>query len=448
MTKPSTITPHTESPHGEERFVAAGGTCACYLLRRHGRLLLKKQLLPAFAHDERHRQALEKEFEVGFQLDHPNIPRYLEYHGDSLLMDFVDGVTLTEFLRQHPDYFRKRQHARQFADELLSAVDYLHQQQILHLDLKPDNIMITRIGNHVKLIDLGFCHQDSHPFTTGGTAYYAAPDKEKTPASDIYSLGRIFSELGIGRKAVVAKCLSANAADRYQSVDELARAMSKQRDPRMAMAALLLLLLLGGVTWWWMEKKDTMNSEPFSSVMQQHTSDSSMKSGTSPIDGSIPLPEEADVDGTDKQDAHWEIAPSHTSGIITDVSSTTALDTIPKDYIPKKGLRAMQAQSLDKFKPATDSILTEFRQFVYDKRMPYKIGSLDAYKAAYDSLKNAILSYGQGSKNHFWMRIYWQKYNGKPKPYDPCDNYLYEQLADIEARYQANISSYKHDQMQ
>ena len=257
MTKPSTITPHTESPHGEERFVAAGGTCACYLLRRHGRLLLKKQLLPAFAHDERHRQALEKEFEVGFQLDHPNIPHYLEYHGDSLLMDFVDGVTLTEFLRQRPDYFRKRQHARQFADELLSAVDYLHQQQILHLDLKPDNIMLTRIGNHVKLIDLGFCHQDSHPFTTGGTAHYAAPDKEKTPASDIFSLGRIFSEMGIGKKAVVAKCLSANAADRYQSVDELARAMSKQRGPRMAMAALLLLLLLSGVTWWWMEEPPT-----------------------------------------------------------------------------------------------------------------------------------------------------------------------------------------------
>lgn len=256
MTKPSTITPHTESPRGEERFVAAGGTCACYLLRRHGRLLLKKQLLPAFAHDERHRQALEKEFEVGFQLDHPNIPHYLEYHGDSLLMDFVDGVTLTEFLRQHPDYFRKRQHARQFADELLSAVDYLHQQQILHLDLKPDNIMLTRIGNHVKLIDLGYCYQDSHPFTTGGTAYYAAPDKEKTPASDIYSLGRIFSEMGIGRKAMVAKCLSADATARYQSVGELKAAMRASYRRWLALVA-ILLLLAGGLSWWVLEERPT-----------------------------------------------------------------------------------------------------------------------------------------------------------------------------------------------
>ncbi len=256
MTKPSTITPHTESPRGEERFVAAGGTCACYLLRRHGRLLLKKQLLPAFAHDERHRQALEKEFEVGFQLDHPNIPHYLEYHGDSLLMDFVDGVTLTDFLRQHPDYFRKRQHARQFADELLSAVDYLHQQQILHLDLKPDNIMLTRIGNHVKLIDLGYCYQDSHPFTTGGTAYYAAPDKEKTPASDIYSLGRIFSEMGIGRKAMVAKCLSADATARYQSVGELKAAMRASYRRWLALVA-ILLLLAGGLSWWVLEERPT-----------------------------------------------------------------------------------------------------------------------------------------------------------------------------------------------
>ncbi|MBR4387939.1 MAG: serine/threonine protein kinase [Prevotella sp.] len=260
MTKPSIISPHEEEPREEERFVASGGTCACYLLRKHGRLLLKKQLLPAFAHDERHRQALEKEFEVGFPLDHPNIPRYLECHDDWLLMEYVDGVTLTEFLRQHPGYFRKRQHARQFADELLSAVAYLHQHQVLHLDLKPDNILITRIGSHVKLIDLGYCYQDSYPFTTGGTADYSAPDEEKTPASDIYSLGRIFSDLGIGNKTVVNRCLSADAAERYQSVDKLAKAMRKSRSPWLATTALLFLLLLGGLSWWVLEDYSTADN--------------------------------------------------------------------------------------------------------------------------------------------------------------------------------------------
>ena len=210
----STITPHEESPIGEERFVASGSTCACYLLQRHGRLLLKKQLLPSFADNERYRQALEKEFEVGFRLDHPHIPHYLEFHGDALLMDYVDGETLTDFIRCAPSYFRKRKQARQFAEELLSAVAYLHQHQVLHLDLKPDNIMLTRIGHHVKLVDLGYCYQDGYPFTTGGTAHYSAPDKENTPASDIYSLGRIFGELGIGRKAVIEKCVKADAAKR------------------------------------------------------------------------------------------------------------------------------------------------------------------------------------------------------------------------------------------
>ncbi|MBR7012078.1 MAG: protein kinase, partial [Muribaculaceae bacterium] len=189
----SIITPHGAASRQSHRFVAGGGTCTCSTVKQHGRLLLKKQLLPEKAADQRHRQALEKEFEIGYALNHPNIPRYLEWHDDYILMEYVDGLTLTDFVRQHPAYFKQEKQVRQFLDELLSTVDYLHRHQVLHLDLKPDNIMMTHIGNHVKLIDLGYCYQDGFPFSTGGTPGYAAPEKEKTPASDIYSLGRIFS---------------------------------------------------------------------------------------------------------------------------------------------------------------------------------------------------------------------------------------------------------------
>ena len=215
----SEITPHDELAKSEEAFVASGSTCVCFRVRQHGRLLLKKQLLPALASDDRLRQALEKEFEIGYHLDHPHIPRYLEFHGDYLLMEYIDGVTLTTFCERHPDYFKEKQKARQFSRELCSAVGYLHQHQVLHLDLKPDNILLTHIGNHVKLVDLGYCYQDSYPFTTGGTTHYSAPDKKKSPASDVYSLGRIFSELGIAGERVTAKCLRTDATDRYQSID-------------------------------------------------------------------------------------------------------------------------------------------------------------------------------------------------------------------------------------
>ena len=146
-THDSEITPHDELAKSEEAFVASGSTCVCFRVRQHGRLLLKKQLLPALASDDRLRQALEKEFEIGYHLDHPHIPRYLEFHGGYLLMEYVDGVTLTTFCQRHPDYFKEKQKARQFSRELCSAVGYLHQHQVLHLDLKPDNILLTHIGN-------------------------------------------------------------------------------------------------------------------------------------------------------------------------------------------------------------------------------------------------------------------------------------------------------------
>ena len=219
----SIITPHGAASRQNHHFVAGGGTCTCSTVKQHGRLLLKKQLLPEKAADQRHRQALEKEF----------------------LMEYVDGLTLTDFVHQNPAYFKQRKHVRQFLDELLSAVDYLHRHQVLHLDLKPDNIMMTHIGNHVKLIDLGYCYQDGFPFSTGGTPGYAAPEKEKTPASDIYSLGRIFSELGIASDRVVNKCLRDEATERYQSIDELSAALRRRSIIRQVLVPLFIVLLLG-----------------------------------------------------------------------------------------------------------------------------------------------------------------------------------------------------------
>ena len=411
----STITPHEESPIGEERFVASGSTCACYLLQRHGRLLLKKQLLPSFADNERYRQALEKEFEVGFRLDHPHIPHYLEFHGDALLMDYVDGETLTDFIRCAPSYFRKRKQARQFAEELLSAVAYLHQHQVLHLDLKPDNIMLTRIGHHVKLVDLGYCYQDGYPFTTGGTAHYSAPDKENTPASDIYSLGRIFG--------------------------------------KYLLLPLLLLLLLGVGTWWRMGRNTP--SDPASPAMsvEKDTADvfSPVIAATSEIasDGKESL-----IQMRDEMPLVDDVTPLDNNVYVTAFDSAAApmQDTKPdnvgasKPDNEQRGFNYNRQKALEMFKPVADSVLADLKQFVSDERMPYKTGSLKAYKAAYESLKTATLDKGRKDPNHFWARIHWSKYNGKPKPYDPIDDYLYQEITSIDALFRTRATNYNFSQ--
>ena len=448
MNTSSTITPHEGQSSDGERFVASGSTCACYLLQRHGRLLLKKQLLPAFVSDKRHREALEKEFEIGFQLNHPNIPQYLELQGDALLMEYVDGVTLTNFLKQNPNYFQQRHHRQQLVDELLSAVAYLHECQVLHLDLKPDNIMLTRIGHHVKLVDLGYCYQDSFPFTTGGTAEYSAPDKEKTPASDIYSLGRIFQELGIGSKTLIAKCLCANAADRYQSIDELVSAMRKRHFPWKTTVAILSLLLLCMVVWWWMEKKNTLSlpTTPTLTEDQEKSSENvEQDSITTVINMSsenMPAEMKSEVQETKPNNA-GDVAIADKKEVADKQAEAADKQEEQIDFLARNQEKAMKL-----FVPVTDSILGDLKQFVADENKPYQLGGLEPYKAAYESLKNAAFASGRGSNTPFWMQMIWKKYDGKPKPYDPYGDYLYKQLSAIHTLFQTHATNYNLNQKQ
>lgn len=439
-TNESEISPHDDQPLSLETFVASGSTCVCFRIRHHGRLLLKKQLLPALAGEERRLQALEKEFEIGYGLDHPNIPRYLELHGDYLLMEYVDGVTLTEFLKQYPDYFKNKKHARQFATELCSAVGYLHQCQVLHLDLKPNNILLTRIGNHVKLVDLGYCYHDSYPFTTGGTTHYSAPDKEKSPSSDIYSLGRIFSELGIASERVVRKCLSAEAADRYQSVDELTLAMRQKQSPLKIVLSIFLALLVSAGIWWWMERSENVVQEQSVEYSMLEESTGKEKPSDVPSAVKVPIePEPSKAESEEQGASSNKVEQPTTTGKETEVK-------IPEE--PEDMLMRDQKKVLPLFVSVTDSILEELKQFVVNERMPYQLGGLEAYKAAYDSMRSRAIEYGKrGSDVPFWMRSHWMKYNGKPRPYDLCDSYLYKELASIEALFLSRVANYNlnHD---
>lgn len=434
----SEITPHDDPAKSEEIFVASGSTCVCFRVRQHGRLLLKKQLLAALASDSRSRHALEKEFEIGYSLDHPNIPHYLEFHGDYLLMEYVDGVTLTEFQKQRPDYFKNKRHARQFAMELCSAVGYLHQRQVLHLDLKPDNILLTRIGNHVKLVDLGYCYHDTYPFTTGGTSHYSAPEKEKSPGSDIYSLGCIFSELGIASESVVNKCLSAETADRYQSVDELTSGMRQKHIPRKIVVSILLSLLLCAGIWWWMGR--TVN------IAQEHSAENGMMEEPTGNEEPSDVPSVADVPsvtGPSKAESEEQRAVSNDveRPAETGKESEVRISEEPIDMLIRN-----QKKALPLFVSVTDSILAELKQFVANDRMPYEMRGLEAYKAAYVSLKSKAIEYGKRDSNvPFWMRNHWMVYNGKPKPYNQFDNYLFEELASIEALFQAHVTNYDHN---
>ena len=212
-----------------EQMDTRGATCDTFRVKLYGKLHFLKRLKAEYAGDIRYQEALRKEFETGYHLEHPNLVRYLSLDHDGILMEYVDGETLSHRLATNPDYFKSRKHTDKFVRQLLDALGYLHSHQVLHLDLKPDNILLTRINDDVKLIDLGCCYTDSFPDTQGYTSEFAAPEQLSIihcPLSiqtDIYAFGKILDLLPSSYiyNKVVARCTAEYPKDRYQSVGEI-----------------------------------------------------------------------------------------------------------------------------------------------------------------------------------------------------------------------------------
>ena len=212
-----------------EQMDSRGATCDTFRVKLYGKLHFLKRLKAEYAGNIRYQEALRKEFETGYRLEHPNLVRYLSLDHDGILMEYVDGETLSQRLATNPDYFRDRKHTDKFAHQLLDALGYLHSHQVLHLDLKPDNILLTRIDDDVKLIDFGCCYTDSFPDTPGYTSEFAAPEQLSiihcplSIQSDIYAIGKVLGLLPSSYKynKVIARCTAECPKDRYQSVGDI-----------------------------------------------------------------------------------------------------------------------------------------------------------------------------------------------------------------------------------
>ena len=225
-----------------EQVESQGATCDTFRVKLYGKLHFLKRLKSEYAGDIRYQEAFRKEFETGYRLEHTNLVRYLSLDKDGILMEYVDGEPLSQRLTQNPDYFKQRKNTDKLVRQLLSVLGYLHSHQVLHLDLKPDNILLTHINDDVKLIDLGFCYTDTFADTKGHTNTFAAP--EQLPSlgeegqeatinvpTDIYAFGKILELLpdrSIYNK-VIARCTAERPEDRYQSVEEILHAINHQR---------------------------------------------------------------------------------------------------------------------------------------------------------------------------------------------------------------------------
>lgn len=243
-----------------------GATSDTYKVLIYGKWHFLKRPKKIFADNPLYLAAFQKEFEIGYTLDHPNIVRYISKGEDNkglyILTDYIDGYTLTDFIKIYPDYFNVKGNINKLIKQLLSALGYLHERQILHLDLKPDNILITSINHDVKLIDFGFSYTDCYQsLAIGKTEMYAAPEqsnREKLDQqTDVYGLGKVFeyvlrqsseTKTHSFHKTLINKCLSPNKEDRFKSVNEIQNYLSakpKSKNIIISFVFIIILLLVG-----------------------------------------------------------------------------------------------------------------------------------------------------------------------------------------------------------
>ena len=151
--------------------------------------------------------------------------------GLSIVMEWIDGVTLGEWLKQP----HSKKEKLRVLHQLITTLAYVHQHQTAHRDLKPSNVMVTHRGNNVKLIDFGLSDTDSFDYmkVPAGTVGYRAPEVEAVEAveasatinyqrADIYSLGRIIEDFQLGRWSnAVAQRACASLDSRFQNVEEV-----------------------------------------------------------------------------------------------------------------------------------------------------------------------------------------------------------------------------------
>jgi len=186
---------------------------------RLGRTVAIKLLKSSLAADPAFRTRFRQEAQAAARMAHPTIVRVFDAGEETIteddgsesqipfiIMEFVDGRLLKDIIREGPI---DSVEAVRIIDGVLTALEYSHRAGVVHRDIKPGNIMITKAGQ-VKVMDFGIARAISDSATTVaqttailGTASYFSPEQAKGESvdarTDLYSSGVVLFEMLTGR---------------------------------------------------------------------------------------------------------------------------------------------------------------------------------------------------------------------------------------------------------
>ena len=242
-----------------------------------GRTVAIKTMLPQYAADPSFAARFKQEAQAAAALQSPYIVAVYDWGKDGdtyyIAMEFLRGTYLKSGIRKHGALDGKK--VAQIGSQIAQALSVAHRHDIIHRDIKPQNIMVQPDGN-IKVMDFGIARAKNSHLTQDnsvlGTAHYVSPEqtqgKDLGPTTDIYSLGIVMYEAATGKvpfdgddaisvalkqvneqpvppsqvnpavdaalESIILKCMQKDPADRFQTADELYHVLRDYLSGRLA----------------------------------------------------------------------------------------------------------------------------------------------------------------------------------------------------------------------
>lgn len=194
------------------RKIGDGGMAFVYQARDKllNRIVAVKVLRPEFVDDQEFLVKFKREAEAVASLSHPNIVNVYDVGEDGkvhyIVMEYVDGKNLKEIIQSEGSL--EEYTALDITKQIAQALGAAHRSGIIHRDIKPHNILMSKDGRLVKVADFGIAKAVSSSTMTNmgsviGSVHYISPEQAKgkhlTSNVDLYSLGIVLYEMIVGR---------------------------------------------------------------------------------------------------------------------------------------------------------------------------------------------------------------------------------------------------------